>query len=711
MAVRAGDPIAPDAEKAFCARVRAAGELLAESPDAARPESFAFAAGVPVHPSGEHRAVLAVFDAEARAFSSADRAALAELASLGGQALAAHLQEPPVLGPAPVAPAISENVANGIFRSEPGRGLTYANQACARLFGYDSPKALLEQPPANLYKNPAFRKEIVQRLDAEGAVHNVEARLLHADGSQFWGLMSGRAVYNAEGDVLYRDGVIVDVTKRKEAETALRESEERWQSLVENHPDAVLISEDGTIRYVNPAGMRLLGGERRGDIVGRSIFAFVSDELRPTLKARKNQVKEGAPAPHLEYDIIRLDGERRTIEVNSVPATYEGRPVAQTVARDVTERRNTEQALRAAEAKFRGLVEQSLVGIYIMQNDHFIYVNPALTEILGYSKDEFLTALHPIDIVYEADRALVEDNMRKRLEEGVDTVKYSFRMRRKNGRVIRVEAHGSRTEHAGEPAIIGTLLDVTDRHAWEQQLIAAKENAEAAQREAEEMNRLKSAFLANMSHEIRTPLTSIIGFADLLGDQPESAADFAHLIQQSGERLLQTLNSVLDLAQLEAGSVELRTEPVDVCGEVEAVIRQFGPQAQQKGIALSADLSEASVVVQADRGALGRVLANLISNAIKFTHEGRVSVDVQPTAAHATIRVIDTGIGISEAFQTEIFDEFRQESTGERRTHEGSGLGLTITQHLVHLMGGTIAVESAPGEGSTFTVRLPLARD
>jgi signal transduction histidine kinase len=164
---------------------------------------------------------------------------------------------------------------------------------------------------------------------------------------------------------------------------------------------------------------------------------------------------------------------------------------------------------------------------------------------------------------------------------------------------------------------------------------------------------------------------------------------------------------VLDLAQLEAGALELTATRIDLTDEVRQMLDEFRPQAQQKSIALCLETPDAPVEGNMDRAAFLRIATNLVSNAVKFTREGHVTVTLRPDGDTVEMRVEDTGIGISEGFLNQIFDEFRQESTGAARTHEGSGLGLTITQRLVDLMGGTIAVDSTPGEGSTFTVRLP----
>ena len=598
---------------------------------------------------------------------------------------------------------INDNISEGIFRSVPGQGLVYVNRACVRMFGYESADAMLRIRPEALYADPGCRTDVIRQLDKDGVYERDEVLFRRKDGSTFWGLVSGKAAYDASGRVLHRDGAVIDITERKQVEKRLRESEERWQRLVEKHPEAVFISVDGRFRYANPAGARLLGADDPRALIGMSLFQFVSDEkVAESLVERTETVEGGEPTPPVIHRIQRLDGEERIIEVNSVPITHEGAVAAQTVARDITERQHAEEQLRAAEAKFRSLVEQSLVGIYIIQNNRIAYVNPALAEIVGYPIDELVGADAVTLFIHEEDRALVRRKIRQRNEGEIETARYSFRIQRPDGIVRTVEVHGARTIHNGAPAVIGTLLDITERKKYEQELVAAKEQAEA-------MNRLKSAVLANMSHEIRTPLTAIIGFADLIASQPESASEFAGLVQRSGERLLWTINSVLDLAQLEAGALELTTERVDVSTEVRAVMDQFRPQAQKKDIALRLDLPDDPVHALVDRPAFVRVVTNLASNAVKFTDSGHVTATLRPDDEVVELRVTDTGIGIGTDFIEKVFDEFRQESTGAGRTHEGSGLGLTITRRLVRLMDGRIAVDSTPGEGTTFTVRLPRA--
>jgi signal transduction histidine kinase len=245
-----------------------------------------------------------------------------------------------------------------------------------------------------------------------------------------------------------------------------------------------------------------------------------------------------------------------------------------------------------------------------------------------------------------------------------------------------------------------------------------------------EVNRLKSHFLANMSHELRTPLNSIIGYTDMLsegvyGELNEKQRDRLDRVRRNGQHLLQLINDILDLSKIEAGRMELDIEAVSLHDIVNQCMGTFEPLAQKKNLELVREMPDDLPMIMADRGRATQVLMNLISNAVKFTSDGKVTIRIQPftTSQLAAmpvqlredehgpwmlVKVEDTGIGISPEDQMIIFDEFRQADGSPSRKYEGTGLGLAITRKLVELMHGYIWLTSAPGQGSTFHILLPL---
>lgn len=250
--------------------------------------------------------------------------------------------------------------------------------------------------------------------------------------------------------------------------------------------------------------------------------------------------------------------------------------------------------------------------------------------------------------------------------------------------------------------LIRSIRYAIERKSTESELIRARE-------EAEKMNRLKSAFLTNLSHEIRTPLTSIMGYASLLSHElDEPYREWAQTIAQGGDRLLRTINSILDLALLESGDFALNREVLDLNSIVQEQVALIMPWAKEKGLQLTVAHQASPCEVFADRFCLDRIVANLLENAIKFTAAGSVTLKTRQINGQASLEITDTGIGIEQAFLREAFNAFIQESAGEARDYEGIGLGLTITKRLLHLHGGTITVDSAKGDGSQFTLFLPL---
>lgn len=387
------------------------------------------------------------------------------------------------------------------------------------------------------------------------------------------------------------------------------------------------------------------------------------------------------------------------------------------------------QFLRNNEERFRTVTESSHDMIAILDHEaRFTYVSPSSRTIFGNAPARLIGT--PIyECVYAEDLDGFREALGARIgndtlegkafpANGVSSSLTADAMPEQNRlldiefrTVISDELRHLRLlgdDHFAQPGIDGFLIhvrDVTDRAAFDAEMLKSRDRAE-------EMSRLKSVFLTNMSHEIRTPLTTILGFAEILVEEVnEDALEFVHLIQQGGERLLDTLMSILDLARLESSSFDITPEPFDVAAKIGEMCRLMAPLADEKGLSLEFSQHDDAIEAVMDISAVERVVSNLVSNGIKFTKEGGVTVSLEADEDHVLIHVADTGIGISEEFMPFLFEDFKQESEGLSRIHEGSGLGLSITKRLVQLMKGNIMAESEKGRGTVFTVALPRNGD
>ena len=486
---------------------------------------------------------------------------------------------------------------------------------------------------------------------------------------------------------------------------ALASSEERYQTLFDNVPEGVYRSTpEGKILMANRALVSLLGLETEEEVKAlspeRDIYAYPEQR-----KHFQERIESEGEARQFSTVWKRKDGRHLHVRENArVVLDKEGKPLFyEGIVEDVTAQRRVQQALEKSEERFRSLVQHSSDIITVLDGFGTItYLSPSVESLLGYSPDEMM-GQNPFERIHPEDRRRMGVLLKKIVRKSGVYGSVEFRMRHAKGHYVYIESVGANLLHdVNVGGIVLNSRDITERKRAEAVLVAAKE-------QAEEAARLKSNFLANMRHEIRTPLTGILGFSSILAEEitdPEHR-EFVTLIEKSGRRLMETLNSVLDLARLESGRMELTMEPVLVAEAVHQVVNLMQPMAEDRNILLQEAISDPEAEANLDVGALNRVLTNLVGNAIKFTEEGSVTVEMDASPSTIVLRVRDTGVGIDVEFLPRLFNEFEQESTGMGRSHEGSGLGLTITHQLVKRMKGAISVESTKGVGSVFEVRFP----
>jgi len=370
-------------------------------------------------------------------------------------------------------------------------------------------------------------------------------------------------------------------------------------------------------------------------------------------------------------------------------------------------------ARRATEHRYASVVEVLAEGVVVQEADgRVVDCNRAAERILGLPRAAVLR-LHEPDAPWSAfhedgtpfPKADHPALVTLRTRTATANVVMGIRRLDKSKRWLLINARPLRDDGGAVVGVVSSFSDITRRHEAEEALATARDAAEHA-------NRAKSEFLANMSHELRTPLNSVIGFAALLlrnraGTFQEEDLDFLRRIHDNGRHLLDLINSVLDLAKIEAGRQDLSITKVPLENLVADVLSQFRPQLEGKAVALVADVPPDLSPLETDEGKLKQVLINLVGNALKFTERGSVTVRVVRDAATGhpvRLDVADTGIGIAPERQAAVFEAFQQGDNTTARRFGGTGLGLTITRSLLERMGYAISLDSAVGAGTTFHV-------
>ncbi len=402
----------------------------------------------------------------------------------------------------------------------------------------------------------------------------------------------------------------------------------------------------------------------------------------------------------------------------------------------MTELKQVEEALRESERKYRELVEQAnSIILRWTSSGEITFLNEFGQRFFGFSSEEIL-GRHVIGTIVPteetdgrdlqqlmericADPKAFEQNVNENMRRNGERVWISWTNRvvlDSRGQVAEILSVGTDiTERRRAEEEIRRLHEDLQHHATDLEQRVAERTAElaVARDRAEESDRLKSAFLATMSNELRTPLNSIIGFTGILlmglvgpltGEQKKQLT----MVQDSARHLLELINDVLDISKIEAGQLDLASDPFDMPTTIRSSLERIAPLAAKKGLALSAVIAPTIGPIVGDRRRVEQILTNLLSNAVKFSEQGEIRIESQVENAWLVTRVIDTGIGIRPEDVDTLFKPFRQVDTGIMRQYEGTGLGLSICKRLAEGMGGAIRVESEWGKGSRFIFTLPL---
>jgi len=498
-----------------------------------------------------------------------------------------------------------------------------------------------------------------------------------------------------------------DITERKQAEEALRESEEKYRLLTDSLLDGVYEFDlEGTFTYANEAILAMFGYTRDETVGALNVRNLISEKDVAISGKDIGDVLQGRTAAG-ERTFVRKDGTKFTGEIHSGPVYREGRVVAvRGVLRDITKRKQAEEAIKQSEEKYRDLVENMTEVVYIISEDGVVsYISPAVESLIEYAPSEVIDEPFA-KFIHSEDLTRIGESFNNLLSG--QTAENEYRLLTKSGATRWVRT-SSKPIFEGElvVGVRGVLADVTERKQVEEEV--------SRTRELEEINRLRSALLASVSHELRTPLAAIKGIADTL-IQPdvewdaETQLDFLRTINRESDTLTHIVEDLVHMSQLEAGIMKMEKMP----SILSAVTIKLRDQ-----LRILADKHELEInvprnlpIINIDEIRIGEVITNLVENAASYSEEGtRITLEAQATEDEIIISITDEGIGIPAQHIDKIFDRFYRLEAGVARRRGGTGLGLSICKVIVEEHGGRIWAESELGKGTKFSFSLPIAED
>jgi len=592
-----------------------------------------------------------------------------------------------------------------IYRFKPKQGFEYVSPSATRITGY-SPEEHYADPMLGfklVYPDdlPILKSFFENKIITEPIV----LRWRKKDGSLIWTEQLNVPIYDENGELVGVQGIARDVTERKRVEESLRESEEKFRKLAESTNTAIFIYKKSKFVYANKATEKLSGYSEH-ELLQMNFWDVVHPDFRDMIMQRGLDRLSGKEVPaQYDFKIVTKDNQEKWITFTSTVIDYKGETAAIGTAFDIIDRKIAEEKLRESEERFRNIYESLTIGVYRTTPDgKLLMANPAFLSMLGYDSLEEAQAKIVMEEVY-AEKGTRDLFLKIIMEEGI-VYGFEQKWKRADGKIIyiRENARAYKNIDGSIAYFEGTTEDITTKKLAEQELIIAKE-------EAEKTDKLKSYFLAQISHEIRTPLNVIVSFCNIIKEEIKDKIspdinEYFNSIDLASKRIVRTVDLILNMSAVQSGTYipthrffNLKEDVID------KLIPEFITLAKIKGLTFLVDYKTDKLNLYADDYSVTQIFSNLIDNAIKYTNKGKVEIIIERNEDDKlTVKVKDTGIGMSEDFLQKIFQPFTQEEQGYTRRFEGSGLGLALVKKYCELNNAEISVESKKGEGSTFTV-------
>jgi two-component system, sensor histidine kinase len=611
-----------------------------------------------------------------------------------------------------------ETIGDNVWEYDTTEGKIYFSQCENLLLGYESDdykadsklwwKCILKEDRIKIKnRNELYRSGLLE-------THSIEYRLKHRDGSIKWMMDRGGVIEKSnDGKPLRIIGTLTDITHLKQVEDDLITSGNRLSHLISNLQEGVLVSDAaGKIVLANSIfcqlfhvkdnaesliGTEILTGANLGKYLFKDAAGFVATM---TELIQNREIFVG-------YELKLVDN--RVYQCDYIPLFVDGENSGHLLKfKDITKERLAQSALQLREEKYRNIIANMNLGlIEVDLNENIQFANQSFSDLSGYSISE-LMGMNSENILPKASEL---SNAKKiEIQNNSQADAYELKITTKLGTqkwclVSGAPKYNDKGEWVGS---IGIHLDISAQKKLEKDLIEAREMAEHSAQ-------AKEIFLANMSHEVRTPMNAILGMSKQLQKTTltEKQNSLLNIINSASENLLVVINDILDLSKIEAGKLTIENIGFNLHEVVSRAMQVISHRAEEKGLRLMVDFdTNISTTLIGDPYRTNQILLNLLSNAVKFTARGYVKIECQLSKTYSTknqtilISVIDSGIGMDEEFQTQLFQKFVQEDKSVARKYGGTGLGMSICKQLIELMGGKINVKSKKDIGTTIEVEL-----
>jgi PAS domain S-box-containing protein len=618
-----------------------------------------------------------------------------------------------------------ESVHDAICASDENFITTYWNDMAEEMFGFSAEEVLGKPLPIQATIIGFSRNKAIANMINNG-FYVGEAIYDHKNGTPVYTNVHAKVFKDSQGAYKGNIASFRDITRQKQVEKAVRESERKYRELLKYAPAGIYEIDFRKKRFLTVNDyLCQLSGYSREELLEMNPFDILDDQSKIAFQARINQWLKGEePDKNVDYTVKAKDGRQLYVSLNLTFTTdRKGKPKgAMVVCLDVTERKKMEEALKYNEDMLRTILENSSDGINMLdlKTGRYVFMNQAQVELTGYSEEEInnISAEEAYDLVHPEDRELsVQQN--ELAAAGMSTyhpAEYRWKVKSGEYRWFSDRRKLVRDEDGQPCYLVGISRDITERKQAEKELMESQKQALELVEKLNRADSNKNEFISVLSHELRNPLTSImmgITVLDQVSPGSEEAIQAREIIMRQTDHLTRLVDDLLDITRITQNKMQLKKERLELNGLVEQAVQDYRPQFAENKVGLEVRLNTGPVYLEADRARLTQAVGNLLANASRFTDTGGntlVAVDTDQISREAVIRIKDTGLGIDPSLLSDLFEPFMQADSSPGRNHSGLGMGLSIVKGIAVLHGGSAAAFSEGlGKGAQFTIRLPLA--